>query len=432
MGPGQIKVSRVFLGLVSSIIFFLFFGLSSMQIDQADQFLFPFFSNFVFFCIFLFFSFFCPQKKIKVILPQPNDAWKPREKNQTMLTHYKENNMERLIVGRNKRPCWDEAAGGHTLNFRGRVTEKSVKNFQIKCSVLSGEKTVLQFGRVVKKITFEPDCFPDIPDVFLAFVSFQVTYFFFSNLVPIIPLNSFSFFFFIKSCVGHFNSIFFFKDKNRFTMDFGHPLSPLQAFAICLASLDGKVSDSGALHGMKRGVRRVSSGASWLGGKISSTFSRKSKKGGGDGEGEGGEGGGEGGEGRERFVEGRGGRGGKGGETQEEISGDDEDLDHETLPGEMSGGQTSGESKSELSGASKTMDSMPIIPAGNVREIENKEEGGSGGSGGRGSGGGGSRRTGRHEGAIGTVVAVVATGNVASDEEDEPIRPPRRPNRSSK
>ena len=66
--------------------------------------------------------------------------------------------MERLIVGRNKRPRWDEAAGGHTLNFRGRVTEKSVKNFQIKCSGISGEKTVLQFGRVVKfKIyIFEP------------------------------------------------------------------------------------------------------------------------------------------------------------------------------------------------------------------------------------------------------------------------------------
>ena len=212
-------------------------------------------------------------------------------------------------------------------------------------------------------------------------------------------------------------------------MDFCYPLSPLQAFAICLASLDGKVSDSGALHGMKRGVRRMSSGASWLGGKISSTFSRKSKKE--DDDDEGGEGGeeGEGGEGRERFVEGRGGGGGGGGgETQEEISGDDEDLDHETLPGEISGGQTSGESKSELSGVSKTMDSMPIIPAGNVREIENKEEGGSGGGG----SGGGSRRTGRDEGAIGTVVAVVETGNIASDEEDEPVRPPPRPNRSSK
>ena len=113
-----------------------------------------------------------------------------------MLSYYNNNDMHRFHVGCNKRPRWDEAAGGHTLNFRGRVTEKSVKNFQLKCNDLSGEDTVLQFGRV---------------------------------------------------------------DKNRFTMDFGYPLSPLQAFAICLASLDGKVSDSSAINGMKKGVRRMSS-----------------------------------------------------------------------------------------------------------------------------------------------------------------------------
>ena len=212
MGPGQIKVSRVFLDLYpASPSFFFLLDFLPCKLIKPTNFFFHSFLILFFFCISLFFSFFFVlKKKIKVILPQPNDAWKPREKNQTMLTHYKENNMERLIVGRNKRPCWDEAAGGHTLNFRGRVTEKSVKNFQIKCSVLSGEKTVLQFGRVVKKITFEPDCFPDIPDVFLAFVSFQVTYFFFFNLVPIIPLNSFSFFFFLLNRVLVISIQFFF------------------------------------------------------------------------------------------------------------------------------------------------------------------------------------------------------------------------------
>jgi len=135
-----------------------------------------------------------------------------------MLTHYNNDCLDRFVVGCNKRPRWDAAAGGHTLNFRGRVTEKSVKNFQIKCNDISGEDTVLQFGRV---------------------------------------------------------------DKNKFTMDFGYPLSPLQAFAICLASLDGKVSDSSALNGVKKGVRRMSSGASW----VASKFRRDNR------EDEGGEGG---------------------------------------------------------------------------------------------------------------------------------------------
>ena len=122
-----------------------------------------------------------------------------------MLTHFKEDKLERLIVGCNKKPRWDEAAGGHTLNFRGRVTEKSVKNFQIKCEGVAGDETVLQFGRV---------------------------------------------------------------GKNRFTMDFGHPFSPLQAFAICLASLDGKAADSGALNGVKKGLSGAKKGLKGLGKKF--------------------------------------------------------------------------------------------------------------------------------------------------------------------
>ena len=32
------------------------------------------------------------------------------------------------------RPKWDEMAGGHVLNFNGRVTISSVKNFQLCCT----------------------------------------------------------------------------------------------------------------------------------------------------------------------------------------------------------------------------------------------------------------------------------------------------------
>lgn len=80
---------------------------------------------------------------------------------------------------RNKRPQWDERLKSHVLDFKGRVTQSSVKNFQMT-SDEAGDATLLQFGKV---------------------------------------------------------------DRDEFTMDVRHPLSPLQAFGIVLASLDGKSTD---------------------------------------------------------------------------------------------------------------------------------------------------------------------------------------------
>ena len=37
-----------------------------------------------------------------------------------------EGNTKNLISGSNKQPKWDEA-GGHVLNFHGRVTQSSIK-----------------------------------------------------------------------------------------------------------------------------------------------------------------------------------------------------------------------------------------------------------------------------------------------------------------
>ena len=48
---------------------------------------------------------------------------------------------------RNKPPKWNEQLSAYCLNFRGRVTHASVKNFQL-VSDADPEAVILQFGKV--------------------------------------------------------------------------------------------------------------------------------------------------------------------------------------------------------------------------------------------------------------------------------------------
>jgi len=77
----------------------------------------------------------------------------------------------------NKPPKWNDQIGAFVLNFNKRVTQASVKNFQL-ISVDDPDTVFLQFGRVGKDV---------------------------------------------------------------FNIDFQFPLSPFQAFAICLSSFDYKL-----------------------------------------------------------------------------------------------------------------------------------------------------------------------------------------------
>lgn len=77
----------------------------------------------------------------------------------------------------NKAPKWNDQVGAFVLNFNKRVTQASVKNFQL-INTADTETVFLQFGRV---------------------------------------------------------------DKEVFNIDFRYPLSPFQAFAICLSSFDYKL-----------------------------------------------------------------------------------------------------------------------------------------------------------------------------------------------
>jgi len=110
------------------------------------------------------------------------------------LDHHEDSEIkERPLVLRNKPPRWHEQLQCWCLNFRGRVTIASVKNFQLIAATtpLAGaptpsqpapsdpDKVILQFGKVA---------------------------------------------------------------RDMFTMDYRYPLSAFQAFAICLSSFDTKLA----------------------------------------------------------------------------------------------------------------------------------------------------------------------------------------------
>lgn len=89
------------------------------------------------------------------------------------------------LILKNKSPRWHEQLQCWCLNFHGRVTVASVKNFQLVASAEDGEagpeheKVIIQFGKVGKDV---------------------------------------------------------------FTMDYRYPISAFQAFAICLSSFDTKIA----------------------------------------------------------------------------------------------------------------------------------------------------------------------------------------------
>ena len=82
------------------------------------------------------------------------------------------------LLMRNKAPKWNEALGAYCLNFSGRVSQASVKNFQLAWE-RDEEEVTLQFGKVGQRL---------------------------------------------------------------FTCDFSWPITPVQALAICLSSFDHKLA----------------------------------------------------------------------------------------------------------------------------------------------------------------------------------------------
>ncbi|XP_048408925.1 tubby-related protein 3-like isoform X3 [Stegostoma tigrinum] len=122
-------------------------------------------------------------RKMTVIIPamdedQERIPFQPRNDKDSLLSRYQRKNMENLIELHNKAPVWNNETQSYVLNFHGRVTHASVKNFQI-VHENDVDYIVMQFGRVA---------------------------------------------------------------DDAFTMDYSYPMCAVQAFAIALSSFDGKLA----------------------------------------------------------------------------------------------------------------------------------------------------------------------------------------------
>ncbi|EFB23965.1 hypothetical protein PANDA_006300, partial [Ailuropoda melanoleuca] len=118
-------------------------------------------------------------RKMTVVIPgidaqNQRISVQPQNEKESLLSRLQRGASQGLVLMRNKTPSWKDESRAYVLNFHGRVTAASVKNFQI-VHPDDPDYLVLQFGRV---------------------------------------------------------------SSDRFTMDFRFPLCPFQAFAICLSSFD--------------------------------------------------------------------------------------------------------------------------------------------------------------------------------------------------
>ncbi|XP_044031419.1 tubby-related protein 1-like [Siniperca chuatsi] len=122
-------------------------------------------------------------RRMTVVIPGMNKdnervPLRPRNDYDGLLIRHQNRRTENMIELHNKTPVWNDETASHVLNFNGRVTQASIKNFQIVHNK-DLDYIVMQFGRIADDI---------------------------------------------------------------FTLDFNYPLCAVQAFAIALSSFDGKIA----------------------------------------------------------------------------------------------------------------------------------------------------------------------------------------------
>ncbi|XP_029816934.1 tubby protein homolog isoform X3 [Manacus vitellinus] len=151
-------------------------------------------------------------RKMSVIIPGMNMdhervSIRPRNEHETLLARWQNKNTESVIELHNKTPVWNDDTQSYVLNFHGRVTLASVKNFQI-IHDNDPDYIVMQFGRVAEDV---------------------------------------------------------------FTMDYNYPMCALQAFAIALSSFDSKLAFPLSIHASSHHIRKThTTGLLWTGLSLSS------------------------------------------------------------------------------------------------------------------------------------------------------------------
>lgn len=103
-------------------------------------------------------------RKMTVLLPamtedQKRVELKPGFEHETLLERWRNRNLENILELRNKTPVWNEDTQSYVLNFHGRVTQASVKNFQI-VHENDADYIVMQFGRVTEECFSMDYCYP--------------------------------------------------------------------------------------------------------------------------------------------------------------------------------------------------------------------------------------------------------------------------------
>ena len=95
-------------------------------------------------------------RRMTVILPGMNSEgqrveFKAMSDHDGLIERYKSKNLEGILELHNKTPVWNDDTQSYVLNFHGRVTQASVKNFQIVHDT-DPDYIIMQFGRVAEDV----------------------------------------------------------------------------------------------------------------------------------------------------------------------------------------------------------------------------------------------------------------------------------------
>jgi len=95
-------------------------------------------------------------RRMTVVLPGmtpegKRTEFRPLSDHDGLIERYKAKNLEGILELTNKTPVWNDETQSYVLNFHGRVTQASVKNFQI-VHESDTDYIIMQFGRVAEDI----------------------------------------------------------------------------------------------------------------------------------------------------------------------------------------------------------------------------------------------------------------------------------------